>query len=200
MRLRAIGSCAKAPVQLLTLGILNIITDFMLLVLPIPVVVTLKAPWRRKVQLYVLFTLGIFIIVITIVRLPINSINIDSQVSRTTWASTELFTAAIVVNAPSLYGCWNKSRRDRTESNRMKGDYENRRTGSGQLHPDTIGGSNDSYEMQRRRKPTARGILVTKDITMTNVREDDEPESLVAHHVDVEVASQHSSQREILQR
>jgi hypothetical protein len=174
----------------------------MLLVLPMPVVVSLKTPWRRKTQLYVLFTLGIFIIIITIVRLPINSSNIDSQVSRTTWASTELLTAAIVVNAPALYGCWNKRRRDRTESDRIKGHYENRRTGSGQVHPNTIGSSDDSYEMQRKRKAAEHGILVTKNITMTDVWEDDEREtrgSFPCHRTDVEVASQHSSQREILQ-
>lgn len=175
----------------------------MLLVLPIPVVATLKAPWRRKVQLYVLFTLGIFIIVITIVRLPINSIHIDSQVSRTTWASTELLAAAIVVNAPSLYGLWNKRRRDKGESDRQKVHYENRRNRNGPFHPDTIGGSNESYELQRKRKPTARGVLTTKDIMMTDVHEEDRRNSVGSaptHQVDVESASRHSSQREILHR
>lgn len=79
----------------------------MLLAVPIPLFFSLQTSWRRKLRLYALFTLGIFIIAITIIRLPINAINKDSQVSRTTWASTELFTATIVVNASTLYGLWN---------------------------------------------------------------------------------------------
>ncbi|KAK2017316.1 hypothetical protein LZ32DRAFT_665186 [Colletotrichum eremochloae] len=105
------GSCAKAQLQLVVVGVLNIVTDFMLLLLPLPLVFSLKTPWQRKLQLYALFTLGIFIIAITVIRLPINVSNKDSQVNRTTWASTELLTAAIVVNAPTLYGLWNKRRK-----------------------------------------------------------------------------------------
>ncbi|KAG8417475.1 hypothetical protein J3458_004978 [Metarhizium acridum] len=197
------GPCAKAPIQLLTLGILNIVTDFMLLVLPIPVVASLRAPWRRKAQLYPLFTLGIFIIVVTIVRLRINYVNIGSQGSRTTWASAELLTAAVVVNAPTLYGLWNKRRRDKLEWARQREREERRRNGNGPMHPDTIGGSNESYEMQRKRKPTARGILVTKDVMVTETRGDDGRSSRQSErfpHLDAESVSRHSSQREILPR
>ncbi|KFG77846.1 hypothetical protein MANI_017459 [Metarhizium anisopliae] len=197
------GPCAKAPIQLLALGIINIITDFMLLVLPIPVVASLRAPWRRKAQLYPLFTLGIFIIVVTIVRLRINYANIGSQGNRTTWASAELLTATVVVNAPTLYGLWNKRRRDKRELDRQRERQEQRRSGNGPIHPDTIGGSNESYEMQRKRTPTARGILVTKDVMVTETREGDgrnSRESGRFPHLDAESVSRHSSQREILPR
>ncbi|KAK2596636.1 hypothetical protein QQS21_006312 [Conoideocrella luteorostrata] len=194
------GECAKAPVQLIVLGILNIVTDVMLLVLPIPVVTIMKAPWRRKMQLYVLFTLGFFIIVITIIRLPINSTNIDSQVSRTTWASTELLTSAIVVNATSLYGLWNKRRRGRSEVDRRRAIQTRGRNNDGQ-HPETIGGSNGSNGARRMQKPSARGVLTSKDIMMTDVREDDTRHSGEIVSVpmeDLDRGSPHSSQRGIL--
>ncbi|TLS30031.1 hypothetical protein PpBr36_03190 [Pyricularia pennisetigena] len=107
------GSCVQAQVQLIVVGVTNIVTDFILLVLPLPVVCQmLSATWQRKVQLVALFMLGILIIIITAVRLPINHNNADSQLSRTTWASIELLVAAFVVNAPTLYGLWNKRRQD----------------------------------------------------------------------------------------
>ncbi|OAA35057.1 hypothetical protein NOR_08149 [Metarhizium rileyi] len=195
------GPCAQAPIQLLTLGSLNIVTDLMLLILPIPVVALLRAPWRRKLQLYALFTLGGFIVLVTIVRLPINYLHIDSQGSRTTWASTELLTTAIVVNAPSLYGLWNKHRRDKVELHRRKEREETRRKGNGPVHPDTIGGSNEFCEVQRKSKPTARGLLPTKGIEMTDAKEKDGRHSRESWHSqrpDIESASQHSSEREIL--
>lgn len=107
------GVCVRAEVQLFVVAIANVATDAMLLVLPLPVVFSMHtATWRRRAQLLVLFSLGIFIILITLVRLPINSSHPDSQVSRTSWASTELLAAAFVVNAPTLWGLWNKRRQE----------------------------------------------------------------------------------------
>lgn len=106
----------QAQLQLLLLGILNIVTDVMLLILPWPLLGKLRLQWHRKAQLSALFMLGIFIIAITAVRLPINDLHISSQVSRTTWASAELFTAAVVVNGATFYGLYSKQRRQRLSS------------------------------------------------------------------------------------
>lgn len=161
------GPCAEAQVQLIALGVLNIVTDFMLIILPLPVIFKLKAPTSRKAQLIILFTLGIFIILITIIRLPINSHNSTSQVNRTTWASTELLTAAFVVNAPTLYSFWNKRRRDKS-GHQVQGDSENGKA-SGQIALETIGGSTLSSDGSKKRKSSA-GVLVTKDVTVTEYR------------------------------
>ncbi|RFU80093.1 pth11-like integral membrane [Trichoderma arundinaceum] len=161
------GPCAQAQLQLIVLGVLNIVTDFMLLIMPLPVIFKLKAPLGRKVQLLTLFTLGIFIIAITVIRLPINSSHPYSQVNRTTWASTELLTAAIVVNAPTLYSFWNKSQRDRSTP-REQGQDENGKGGSG-IVMETIGGSNLSNSGGAKRKPSG-GILQTKEVSVTEYR------------------------------
>ncbi|KAF4548456.1 Hypothetical protein D9617_28g065620 [Elsinoe fawcettii] len=106
-------SCVQAQVQLIVLGVLNIATDVMLLILPIPSLISLQTPWRLKLRLYILCTLGLFIIAVTVIRLPINALNASVQANRTTWASTELLAAAIAVNAPTLYGAYNSWRRSR---------------------------------------------------------------------------------------
>ena len=106
----SLGACVQAQVQLVVLGVVNIFTDVMLLLLPLPVVMSWDSTWRRKLKFYILFTLGIFVIAVTVIRLPINALNKSNQLNRTTWATVELLTAAIVVNAPTLHGLWNASR------------------------------------------------------------------------------------------
>ncbi|CAI7665756.1 unnamed protein product [Penicillium pancosmium] len=98
------GVCCQAQLQLIVLGVLNIITDLMLIALPIPILVMVKRSTIEKLQLAVLFGVGLFIVAITIARLPQNAKNPTAQVSRTTWASIELLAAAVVANAPVLYG------------------------------------------------------------------------------------------------
>lgn len=176
----------------------------MLLVLPIPLVVSLKTIWQRKAQLIALFTLGIFIIAITIIRLPINASNKDSQINRTTWASTELLTAALVVNAPTIYGLWNKRRQAKSES-RSQGTaglshrYYGQGTHVSAGHRSAVDPEDNSYMMKSRRKSAMDGILQTKEVIVSELREGDRrgrgwsnlPE-------EEENASNHSSQRGML--
>jgi hypothetical protein len=201
------GKCAAAQLQLIVLGVLNIVTDIMLIILPIPVIAYWKTPWKRKIKLYILFTLGFFIIAVTVIRLPINAINKNSQVNRSTWASTELVTAAIVVNAPTLYGLWNLRRLRRSDS--ASGQKYPMQGGSGSgahdefWHPDARGlttharagtssGADDDETfamgpMSRSRRPPD-GILQTKEITMSEE----------VRSRDAERASVHSSEKGIL--
>ncbi|OQD93837.1 hypothetical protein PENVUL_c169G05256 [Penicillium vulpinum] len=98
------GKCCQAQLQLIVLGVLNVVTDVMLIALPIPILVMVKRSNVEKLQLAILFAVGLFIVAITIARLPQNVKNYSAQVNRTTWASVELLAAAIVANAPVLYG------------------------------------------------------------------------------------------------
>ncbi|KAJ1714383.1 hypothetical protein F9C07_2231600 [Aspergillus flavus] len=104
------GLCSQAQLQLIVLGVLNIVTDLMLIVLPVPLLVKVKRPLLEKLQLAALFAVGFFIVVITVIRLPQNAQHSTAQVNRTTWASVELFAAAIVANAPVLYGFYRGER------------------------------------------------------------------------------------------
>ncbi|AEO55679.1 hypothetical protein MYCTH_2299753 [Thermothelomyces thermophilus ATCC 42464] len=47
---------------------LHIITDFLIFIIPIPVVVTMTVPLRRKIGLLIVFTFGLFVCLISVIR------------------------------------------------------------------------------------------------------------------------------------
>ncbi|KAA8644967.1 hypothetical protein EYZ11_004499 [Aspergillus tanneri] len=106
------GTCSRAQLQLIVVGVLNVVTDAMLIALPLPVLIMVKRSMMEKLQLTALFAIGFFIVAITIIRLPQNAQNSTKQVNRTTWASVELLAAAIVANAPVLYGFYHGHREE----------------------------------------------------------------------------------------
>ncbi|KAE8147586.1 hypothetical protein BDV25DRAFT_30307 [Aspergillus avenaceus] len=138
------GECARAQLQLIVLGVLNIVTDLMLIVLPIPLLVKVKRPFLEKLQLAGLFAVGLFIVVITIVRLPENASHSTAQVNRTTWASVELFAAAIVANAPVLYGFY-RGKVEESRSRTTTGGTTAQQTSTGRGGTIT---QNQDWEMQ----------------------------------------------------
>ena len=178
------------------LGVFNILTDVMLLILPLPVVIAWDSAWRRKIKFYILFTLGIFVIVVTIVRLPINSLNKSSQVNRTTWATVELLTAAIVVNAPTLHGLWNASRQKSStlQENSDRSDHamESWRA----RDPQTVNADSDASAVDLRHFQPV-GVKQTAIASQESRGSHDREADLDSSH-DVEGGSVHSSQRGIL--
>lgn len=153
----------------------------MLFVLPIPVVLKLQVPWRKKAQIVALFALGVFIIAITLIRLPINSSHGLSQDNRTTWMATELVTSAIVVNAPAIYGLWNKKRvqqRTLTHQSNTRSQSGSRKEST---YKTTILGSGDSYSLGATPKVGAgilqtREVIVVEDVQGEGRRDKDEEE------------------------
>ncbi|KAM5343044.1 hypothetical protein ACJ41O_014010 [Fusarium nematophilum] len=201
-------SCAKAQLELFLVGSLNIMTDIMLLAFPFVLFTSLKTSWKLKLRLFSLFTLGVFIIAITVIRLPINRSNKDSQANRSMWASTELFIATVVVNAPTIYGLWNKKRQDLAQSHQSR---------SGGSHPHSQGAGASSlgrkHEMgtfkisetqayalgsMNHKRGSFRGILRTNEVVVTeHVEHKEEEEGAGMQMYDADVAST-SSQRGIL--
>ncbi|EED17950.1 conserved hypothetical protein [Talaromyces stipitatus ATCC 10500] len=96
------GTCIKANVQLITLVSLNITTDAMLILLPMPWLLRIKRSWLQRLQLVGLFSIGFLLIAIAIVRLPYYAES-TAQVNRNTWGSVEQFFAAFVANVPTLF-------------------------------------------------------------------------------------------------
>lgn len=197
----ATGSCAKAQLQLVVVGVLNIVTDVMLLAVPIPLFFSLKTSWKRKLKLYVLFTLGIFIVAITVIRLPINTINKDSQINRTTWASIELLTATIVVNAPTIYGLWNKKKQSSAYSNSHGTglpSHSSRKNGTG-VRTFNDGTGSQAFAMKsmnHERDPNMGGIMQTQEVIVSEYI-DPSKKGPAVRTDEAEIAS-NSSQRGIL--
>ncbi|KAJ5167239.1 uncharacterized protein N7482_006020 [Penicillium canariense] len=98
-----IGDCTDATIQLFTFVSLNIATDGMLLIFPLPLIFNLRqCPLKTRLQLLGLFSLGILLTIIAVLRLPVYE-NGTSQLRRYIWGSIEQFCAALVANLPTLY-------------------------------------------------------------------------------------------------
>ncbi|KAM5381154.1 hypothetical protein ACJZ2D_003070 [Fusarium nematophilum] len=96
--------CSGSLAYFITMAVCNISTDVALLVLPFPVLLVAKLNTRTKLQLGLLFSIGILLITITIVRVPLILNDSMSQRSRSTWATIEILCGSIVANTPFYYG------------------------------------------------------------------------------------------------
>lgn len=91
--------CRQGYAQLLTMGTVNVITDILLVVFPIPIIIRSKMGLKRKLQLVSLFAGSLLPAGTTLYRIP-NIINRDgSQQYRSLLASVEILFATAVANA-----------------------------------------------------------------------------------------------------
>ncbi|KAM5363524.1 hypothetical protein ACJZ2D_011967 [Fusarium nematophilum] len=81
------------------MGVINIVTDIALILLPLPILRHSRLPLRQKIQLGILFGIGIIVVIITTVRLPLVVYQSLSIQARTTGATIEILGATIVANA-----------------------------------------------------------------------------------------------------
>ncbi|KAI9798479.1 MAG: hypothetical protein M1833_004745 [Piccolia ochrophora] len=95
--------CAKAHVQIVTMGVLNILTDLMLIALPLPVLVRAKLTDFQFYHLLLLFSLGFFVVAVTAARLVQSYDDPTSLTSRYAWFSAETLAATIVCQGPMIY-------------------------------------------------------------------------------------------------
>ncbi|KAK5464652.1 COPII coat GTPase [Exophiala xenobiotica] len=97
------GACVKGNAWLITYEVGNLITDAMLVIMPFPVLFAVKTRWQKKVQLCSLFSIGFFLIAVTLVRIIQGIPNARVQSTRTFWGSIETLFATLVAQAPTLY-------------------------------------------------------------------------------------------------
>lgn len=93
------GKCRQGYAQLLTMGTVNVMTDFMLVLFPVPIIIGSQMGLKRKLQLVALFAGSLLPAGMTLFRIP-NIINKDgSQQYRSLLASVEILFATAVANA-----------------------------------------------------------------------------------------------------
>ncbi|KAK7892525.1 COPII coat GTPase [Exophiala xenobiotica] len=97
------GACVKGNAWLITYEVGNLITDAMLVIMPFPVLFAAKTRWQKKVQLCSLFSVGFFLIAVSLVRIIQGIPNARVQSTRTFWGSIETLFATLVAQAPTLY-------------------------------------------------------------------------------------------------
>ncbi|QDS73455.1 hypothetical protein FKW77_008879 [Venturia effusa] len=95
--------CQKAMVNLLVMAVLNMVTDIALFLLPLPVLWKLQLSMKQKLQLGLVFGVGIFVIAVTTARIPVILEHSVDQKTRSRWASIEIVTACLVANVAFFY-------------------------------------------------------------------------------------------------
>ena len=93
------GQCRQGYAQLLTMGTANVITDFSLVLFPIPIIVSSQMGPKRKIQLVLLFAGSLLPAGTTLFRLPRIIDRHGSQQYRSLLASVEILFATAVANA-----------------------------------------------------------------------------------------------------
>ncbi|OAP56453.1 hypothetical protein AYL99_09632 [Fonsecaea erecta] len=91
--------CREGLVQLIVMGVCDIISDVVLIVFPIPLVLQSSMRVRKKISLVLLFLLSTILIAITAYRIPSTISRRSSQQYRSLLASLEILAAAGVSNA-----------------------------------------------------------------------------------------------------
>ncbi|KAK9437196.1 PTH11-type GPCR protein [Metarhizium brunneum] len=103
------GSCTRAHIQLSTFISMNIFTDVLLIVFPVPWILSLQhTTLKRRLQVIGLFSIGVFLIAIALARLPVYKDG-TSQDRRHIWGSIEQFCSALVANLPVIYSLLRKT-------------------------------------------------------------------------------------------
>ncbi|RKK40536.1 hypothetical protein BFJ66_g11453 [Fusarium oxysporum f. sp. cepae] len=98
----------------------------------------------HKIQLGVLFSIGLLVITITIVRIPLILNDAMSQKARSTWATIEILCSFIVANTPFFYGLLR-------ELGQHKGTHPsvtNPSRSEGPFYLQSKGADHRSYELQ----------------------------------------------------
>lgn len=109
------GTCVRAYIQLLTQCISNIVIDILLLVISYPLLVCKGRSWGQHLRIGMLFTLGTFCILVTILRLKSVYATRSAQPTRSLWASVQVVVSAFVANVPTIYGDLKIVQRKRSE-------------------------------------------------------------------------------------
>ncbi|KAH7328315.1 hypothetical protein B0I35DRAFT_403706 [Stachybotrys elegans] len=93
------GRCRQGYAQMLTMAACNVLTDIMLAVFPIPLIVGSHLTIKKKVQLILLFSLGISVVGVTLYRVPRILREDGRQQYRSLLASVELLFATASSNS-----------------------------------------------------------------------------------------------------
>ncbi|KAF2966368.1 hypothetical protein GQX73_g7238 [Xylaria multiplex] len=93
------GQCRQGYVQLITMATANIMTDLVLVIFPVPIILTSTMGPKKKFQLTLLFSLSLAPVGTTIYRLVYVFHSHGSQQTRSLLASVELLFATTAANA-----------------------------------------------------------------------------------------------------
>ncbi|PVH98901.1 hypothetical protein DM02DRAFT_565534 [Periconia macrospinosa] len=96
-------ACSLQSANHISYAVLNILTDVLLLLIPLPIIWTIiKLDTKRKIGLCVMFSSGIFLIIATILRTINAQGNAGQNAVAILWSNREAMIAVITINIPAL--------------------------------------------------------------------------------------------------
>ena len=117
----ACDACSQSLTTVVVIGAFNVLSDISILVIPLPILWRVQIPIRRKLALGLVFSLGYFVIITTILRSYYSLLALDMLPVALGWASRETFCATVAVCAPGIKPLfsethWLRSTRARSRS------------------------------------------------------------------------------------
>ncbi|KAF2838202.1 hypothetical protein M501DRAFT_1011818 [Patellaria atrata CBS 101060] len=112
------GSCINSLVFFYFTSSFNIVTDIWILALPIKTLLSIQRPTREKLALYLVFGMGAFSLIASIIRLHTLYIFVESAdqfydvIPVNVWSIVEVTVAIICASIPSLKPLISKSQRE----------------------------------------------------------------------------------------
>ena len=101
--------CTFRPQLFVVVAVLNIITDAALLIIPIPMLVRLKIPLRKKLVISLVLSSGLFVITAAIIRV-VYSLDAEPSASNINrWGVRETIIGIIAIHIPILRPLFNRS-------------------------------------------------------------------------------------------
>ncbi|KGO71385.1 hypothetical protein PEX1_067080 [Penicillium expansum] len=91
-------TCRTGYVNLITMGTCDVITDLLLVAIPVPIILMVQMPLKRRLALASLFCLSLILVAITCYRVPSVIEHRGSQPYRSLLASFEILAATAVSN------------------------------------------------------------------------------------------------------
>lgn len=94
--------CTIRGPNYIVIAAMNVLSDVIIMVIPIPLLIKLQVPLHRKLILAAMFSSGIFIMICTVLRAFYSLQSLTTLSIALGWANRECFVAAIVVSLPGI--------------------------------------------------------------------------------------------------
>ncbi|OJJ70323.1 hypothetical protein ASPBRDRAFT_677000 [Aspergillus brasiliensis CBS 101740] len=96
-------ACTQGSANYIGVAVTNILTDAVLLSIPLPLLIQVQLPWRRKLVIGLLLFGGVFVMVAALFRCILSLWHIESVNTSNLWATRETIIAVITVNIPCIW-------------------------------------------------------------------------------------------------
>lgn len=105
------------PANYIVIAVLNSLSDLAIIAVPMPLLFKVKVHTSRKLVLILLFSMGFFCIIATILRAYYSLLSLDTLAIALGWASRETFVGTIVACAPGIKPLFSTTKWYRSSSN-----------------------------------------------------------------------------------